>query len=81
MRTTLTLDDDVAAELERLQRERRTSLKRIINDALREGLARLQAPGPPTRFHTRTVDLGPPLLGDLDDVAAALEIAEGSKLQ
>ena len=38
MRTTLTLDDDVAARLEQLRRDRDESLKDIVNDALRRGL-------------------------------------------
>jgi hypothetical protein len=38
MRTTLTIDDDVAATLERLRRNRDTSLKDLINEALRRGL-------------------------------------------
>lgn len=38
MRTTLTLDDDVAATLERLRRNRRISLKQLVNEALRHGL-------------------------------------------
>ena len=38
MRTTLTLDDDVAAALERVRRDRDASLKDVVNDALRRGL-------------------------------------------
>ena len=38
MRTTLTLDDDVAAELQRRVRETRRPFKRIVNEALRAGL-------------------------------------------
>lgn len=38
MRTTLTLDDDVAVALERLRRTRDASLKDIVNDVLRRGL-------------------------------------------
>ena len=41
MRTTLTLDDDVAAALERLRRARDASLRDIVNDALRRGLSDL----------------------------------------
>jgi hypothetical protein len=37
MRTTLTLDDDVAVALERLRRAGDASLKDIVNDALRRG--------------------------------------------
>jgi predicted nucleic acid-binding protein len=42
MRPTLSLDDDVAAAVERLRRTRRQSLKAIVNEALREGLKRMQ---------------------------------------
>lgn len=38
MRTTLTLDDDVAAHLRRLARETGRPFKQIVNDALRAGL-------------------------------------------
>jgi toxin-antitoxin system PIN domain toxin len=38
MRTTLTLDDDVAAVLERLRKSRNASLKDLVNEALRRGL-------------------------------------------
>jgi ribbon-helix-helix CopG family protein len=38
MRTTLTLDDDVAAILERLRKSRDASLKDLVNEALRRGL-------------------------------------------
>ena len=35
MRTTLTIEDDVAAELERLRRTRDASLKEVVNEAAR----------------------------------------------
>ena len=38
MRTTLTLDDDVAAILERLRKSRDATLKNLVNEALRRGL-------------------------------------------
>jgi hypothetical protein len=40
MRTTVTLDDDVAAQLERAMRESGKGFKQALNDVLREGLAR-----------------------------------------
>jgi hypothetical protein len=39
MRTTLTLDDDVAAKLRTLAHRRRMSFKEAINNVLRRGLA------------------------------------------
>lgn len=78
MRTTLTLDRDVALAIERLRRREGGSLKAIINQALRVGLRSLSAPpGPRPAPRTRAVDLGACRLGNLDDVAEALAVAEG----
>ena len=44
MRTTLTLDDDVAAALARRRAERGTGLRREVNDLLRAGLAATSRP-------------------------------------
>jgi hypothetical protein len=78
MRTTLTLDDDVAAALERVQNARGGTLKQVVNDALREGLARLENPRPPSRrSFTRPVSLGRPALPDVDNVAEVLATVEG----
>ena len=38
MRTTLTIDDEIAARLQRLQRERGISFKEAVNATLRAGL-------------------------------------------
>lgn len=38
MRTTLTLDADVARLIERAVHERRSSMKDVVNDAIRRGL-------------------------------------------
>ncbi len=78
MRTTLTLDDDVAALLSRLQRSQKKSFKQLVNQALRAGLKRMQSSAPRrNRYQTAAVDLGPCLLGNLDDVAEVLAVAEG----
>jgi hypothetical protein len=78
MRTTLTIDDDVAATLERLRRKRDVSLKDLINEALRRGLRDLSAP--PKRqkpYRTPSVDLGTPRIPNIDNVAEVLAIIEG----
>jgi hypothetical protein len=78
MRTTLTLDKDVAAVIERLRKSRRQSLKAIVNDALREGLKQLDAPPRRRRpFRTATADLGRCSLPSLDSVVEVLAVAEG----
>lgn len=43
MRTRLTIDEDIAAQLNRLRRSRDVSLKELINDALRRGLREMAA--------------------------------------
>lgn len=78
MRTTLTLDDDVAATLERLRRTREASLKELINEALRRGLQEMSArPKRRGTFRTTAVSLGQPRIASLDNVADALAVAEG----
>lgn len=83
MRTTLTLDKDVAAALERLRKARRASLKKIANEALRQGLERMAAPParPRRPFRTRTFSLGGCLIGNVDNVAEALAVAEGESFK
>jgi hypothetical protein len=82
MRTTLTLDDDVAALLERLRKERNAGWKDLVNDALRRGLAEITAP-PKRRepFRTRSVDLGRARLANIDNIAEALATAEGESFR
>ena len=78
MRTTMTLERDVAAKLEQVARKRRQSFKTIVNEALRAGLAILdRPPAPRPPFRTRGFDLGPSLVGSLDDVQGVLARVEG----
>jgi predicted transcriptional regulator len=77
MRTTLTLDDDVAARLEQLRRARDESLKDIVNDALRRGLDDLtRRPQPREPFRTESVDLGRLRLPSIDNISETLAAAE-----
>lgn len=78
MRTTLTLDDDVAAQLEQLRVQQQRPFKQLVNEALRAGLLALERPERPRRGpFTAPVDLGRPRLPDLDDVSEALAVLEG----
>lgn len=72
MRTTLNLDDDVAAQLAAESRKRGESLSRTANDYLRAGLrsSRESVSRPP--YVPPVFDSGRPLL-DVTDVAGALE--------
>jgi hypothetical protein len=58
MRTTLTIDDDLAIRIEKLRRSRGLSLKKIINSLLRDALELQSKPLPPRRFRTTTYKLG-----------------------
>jgi hypothetical protein len=78
MRTTLTIDDDVAVQLKQLRQTRNASLKQTVNETLRLGLRRDRVPRPPEkRSSTKAVSLGRCLVGSIDDVAEALAVAEG----
>jgi hypothetical protein len=72
MRTTLSLDDDVAAAVQRLREERHIGLSDAVNELIRAGLA---APARQAAFQQRTVNLG--LRVDVSDVADALERLDG----
>ena len=83
MRTTLTLEKDVAIALERLRKARKASLKAVVNEALRQGLGRMGAPpaAPRKPFRTRTLSLGRCLMGSIDNVAEVLAVAEGERFK
>jgi hypothetical protein len=79
MRTTLTIDDDVAERLERLARAGREPLKAVVNRALRLGLERIQPRRPRRPVVQRTFRMGYPPAGTLDkalQLAALLEDEE-----
>ena len=78
MRTTLTIDDDVAAALERLRREEDKSLKEVVNQTLRRGLERHDAPPKRRKLsYTRPVSLGRCLIGDVVSISEAIALGEG----
>ncbi|HSZ79012.1 MAG TPA: CopG family transcriptional regulator [Chthoniobacterales bacterium] len=82
MRTTLTLDEDVAVLLEKARRAKGLSFKQIVNEALRVGLSEVSTPGHRRhRFKTRHADLGRCLIGSFDDVSEALAASEGEAFQ
>ena len=58
MRTTLTLDDDVQARLEREARREGKSFKEIVNYYLRLGLMARQAYEPRRKFTVRARPMG-----------------------
>ena len=82
MRTTITLEDDVAASLKRLEKRRGMTFKVLINQALREGIKCMVAPAKKrAAFRTRAVDLGSCRAANLDNVAEVLAVAEGESFK
>lgn len=82
MRTTLSIDNDVAAQLARLRRSRDVNFKSLINEALRRGLRELEGKAvPKARFETRAVSLGRCKLGDVDNISDVLASAEGESFK
>lgn len=78
MRTTLTLDDDVAVRIERLRKEKDASLKEIVNGLLRKALDDAK-PGPAERpkVEIRVFEVGSCALPNLDKIADVLAFGEG----
>ena len=77
MRTTVTLEPDLAAKLRALARERGVSFKDALNGALRLGLSAAGDSARPYRLPTRPMRLRPGI--DLDKalrLASELEDAE-----
>lgn len=76
MRMTLTLEDDVAARLKRMRKNR--PFKELVNEALRLGLEALERrrTRKPRRYSLVAVK-GYPRRTDLDNVAEVIAEAEG----
>jgi hypothetical protein len=75
MRTTLNLDDDVAAQLVARSRESAASMSRVANELIRAGLRASCQPVDAPPYVAPTFDSGRPLV-DVTDVAEALEALE-----
>ncbi len=73
MRTTVTFASDVAAAVERLQRERGGGVSDAVNELIRRGLT---SPATPRRFRQASSAMGEPML-PLDDVAGLLDVLDG----
>jgi hypothetical protein len=77
VRTTLTLDDDVAALLRRERARTKKPLKRLVNEALRMGLSQTTVRKRRVHYRTPAVEVGRCLIGSLDNIAEVLAVAEG----
>ena len=72
MRTTVTFEDDVAAELERVRRERDIGVSEAVNELIRAGLAIRPAR---TQYRQQARKIGIRL--DVANVAESLDLLEG----
>ncbi len=72
MRTTITLDDDVAAAVDALRAESGAGVSEVVNRLVRAGLAR-KAVTKPYRHHSR--DLG--LKVDVTNIGEVLDVLDG----
>ncbi len=73
MRTTLTLEDDLAEELKRLAQESRRGLKSVVNELLRAGLEKKRQERTPVfREQPVALGLGREYRGKLNQVADEL---------
>ena len=57
MRTTLTIEPDIAIEIDRRRRASGNSLKRVVNGLLRKGLRAEAETPPPAPYRSETFDL------------------------
>ncbi len=78
MRTTLTLDDDVAAKLASASRKSGKPFKQVVNAAIRRGLLEMQAVRQSDDFSVQPQRMGALKPGfTLDKTSAVLEEADG----
>lgn len=78
MRTTLTLDEDVAAKLKSVARRSGLAFRQVVNDTLRRGLAQRPAAAAHPPFRAAVRDLGRLTPGlSLDNVGELIEQVEG----
>jgi predicted transcriptional regulator len=68
MRTTITLDDDLAARLKDAAHERNVSFKTAVNEAIRSGLERPRRPRP---YRVTARSMGVPAI----DLSKATQLA------
>lgn len=78
MRTTLNLDDEVAAQLAAEASRRGTSQSRAANDLILAGLREGRRPTVRSPYEPPTFDTGRALV-DVSDVAAALEVLDDGR--
>lgn len=81
MRTTINLPDELIARLKKLAAESGSTLTGVIEDSLREALARRKRKPEPRRVELTTFgEKGPQPGVDLDDTATLLDLTSPSRV-
>ncbi len=76
-RTTITLDDDVAAMLHTIHENERKPFKQVVNEVLRLGIMEKQPnPAKSTHYETPILHAGSCMYPNLDSVADILAAAD-----
>lgn len=79
MRTTIKLDEELLREAKRVAAETGKTLTAVIEDALRDALARRRQAGQRKRVRLPTFGEGGPFPGvDLDDTSSLLDLMDGT---
>jgi hypothetical protein len=79
VRTTLSIDDDIAALLEQEVRNSGKPFKVVVNNLLSLGLAQARKPQPARAFKVTPRAMGLGAGQSYDDISALLEELEGPK--
>jgi hypothetical protein len=77
VRTTLTLDDDVASLLKKEIRRTGLPMKQAVNSLLRSGLQQAASPVKPRRFKVKARGIGLPAEWTSGSVSELIEMLEG----
>ncbi len=79
MRTTLTLDPDIAAKAKKVTAKLRKPFKEVINAALRAGLDKMLAPPAAQPYQTKARPLGLRAGFSYDNISELIAAAEGEE--
>ena len=77
MRTTLAIDNDVLDKARAVAEKLRTPFRRVVNEALRAGLQKVEEPATTRPYHTRPHKLGLKTGRSLDNIQELLAQVEG----
>jgi hypothetical protein len=81
VRTTLTIDDDVAALIEKENRRANEPMKQTVNRLLRISLTQAAKPQKPKRFVVRPHSLNLPAEWTSGSIQELIEMVEGTSIR